>query len=220
MRLKGQPVGQPVVAPGGVDAFVVQRPDERAHVLGDGEVRRHPADPAVHRGQLSDRQHRHEAEDGVDHQHEHRAARRGTAIGEAEQAEDRMDHHRRRQQVEPECDVRAAGLAGRVRSVPGHGEQEHADTEQQQEGEHDRVAQWRGRHRRADQRHDDAGDRGGTGRDRDRHPESPPVQPRRAGADGSGGGGKEAAQHLVVLDDVRADAEDERETGRRQGRKR
>ena len=46
-----------------------------------------------------------------------------------------MDDHRRREQVEPEGDVRAAGDPGAVGRVPPHGEQEHADAEQQDEAE-------------------------------------------------------------------------------------
>src|SRR3546814_6468534 len=49
--------------------------------------------------------------------------------------EDRMDDHRRRQQVQPESNVRAAGDTCRIRRVPAHREQKYADAEQQDEAE-------------------------------------------------------------------------------------
>jgi hypothetical protein len=133
-----------------------------------------------------DRQ-RGEAERDVEQDHDQAFADRRIAVVEAEQGEDRVDDHRRGQQVQPEGDVGAAGEARAVRRIPPHREQEHADAEQQHEAEDDVLACSAFCPSAATSRPTAiAGDRGGAGGDGDRHPEALPVQPGGGGGDRGG----------------------------------
>ena len=169
------------------------------------------------------------AERDIDEQHDHRLERRRRTVGEAEQREDRVNDQRRRQQVQPEGDIRAARLAPRIGGVPPHGEEEDADAEQQRErrgdgrflhrevdkrmgshqedgGEQQREAEQyvAQRLRVADDGGDDgerdADDRRRSGRHRDGHAEAAPVDPGRCRRDRGRTGDDERRQTFIVLE--------------------
>ncbi len=124
-----------------------------------------------------------------------------------------MRDHRGGEQVEPEGDVAAPRLAHPVAAVPPHREGEHAEAGDQHQRHRQRAVGARHTGNREHERDRGGGERGGAGGDGDRHHETLPVEPGRAGGDErhradqnrTGGFAEVLAEDILAMLDEEAD---------------
>ncbi len=119
--------------------------------------------------------------------------------------------------MQPECDIAAPGDPRRIRRIPAHREQEHADAEEQDKAE-DGVAHFIDRYADPDDQQGDgqARDRRPTGCNGDRHMEPLPMDPGSGRGDCCRGSGHDSAERLIVVEPGLADREHQRKYGRRE----